>query len=276
MRTIPSVLLALFAGAGMAAAQSPADSVLARLQERFSAIDVVLKPYAGTLRADSLLVAQFPSLDSVVMKLNHFMLRGDDLRRGRNLDSLGVWVYDGEGGPHAEVSNSALLRRYGLWLTPDMRSYLAMTAHEQRKPSGGDGSLMLPFDDVADRAVAYYRFAQLPGLATRSDAQQRYCSHMWLIVTGGIHMPHLDRRAGVFRAEMREPFARFAGRYADLRPGRIFARYLDVLRAGGYRATPAAVAHLDSITRSFLRHPDPRTTTTTLTNSTNCSNGHER
>ena len=155
------------------------------------------------------------------------------------LRASGVWAYSAEGSMYYDLSLSTLVERSAPFISTAMRAYLEMDAVEQARPSASDGSFMVPRDVVIERIVAAEqfldRFPQASQAREVAHNRNRYVT--WLLYPsvnfGGFSAGR------VLEADARRAMERLATERASYPSGRAAVEMLDLLRANGYRRSPA-------------------------------------
>jgi hypothetical protein len=180
-------------------------------------------------------------------------VRGSDREASDSLQALlrsfGVWPLFAEGDVYPQVSLPALRDRFRPFVTLAMRELLSMQAMDQAQPLWSDASLMTNWTDHAERLARTERFLQNhhAGIG-QAEAQERGRILWGLYIHGADNTRAFDRGTGMLNVDLRRSYNAFIAKYGSTEYGSKLARYLEVLKANGYRRTPAVQAFQATIT----------------------------
>lgn len=156
------------------------------------------------------------------------------------LDARGVWTGRGEGSAYFSLSDGALVRRFGRFISPVAREHLEITSTEQRQPSFDDASLMITWDQLGDRLARTDRFLSENWTAAGSREIASYFDfYLSRYLRGSENTKAFDYRSRRMPPEVRRSYQRYVTEYGSSASGSIIRRYLAVLRANGWRDTAA-------------------------------------
>jgi hypothetical protein len=263
------------------------DPILAELEMRLAPVaawreraDRVLRPIAGTPRADREFLALRRELQEVVATLAtaletpEFQMRiwpdgfvGQGLRRSQKrtaqadaaevvradalaafMKARGVWPQRGEGDTYFYPSESVLLEWLGPLVSEQIRQFLRLWADEQARPVAEDAAIMVPRDELERRILATERFlADFPESPVQDPVRVRHGHYLALYLGGTDNSRAFDMNTGVFRLDLRQALEAFAAAHPGTWSARTVAEYLEALRASDFRRTPDVVRFLDRV-----------------------------
>lgn len=255
----------------VAAVMARIDSRLAPLVARLTAAEEELRRIGKTARADSLVMRLRKSLpmfiDTISRTLKDTTLElllypGGALEQGLNrrigreqqfatypgaaadsllraLDSRGVWAMRGEGDVYYQPSEAWMARHFGPLTTPSMSEALALQAIEQHKPVAADASVQLSWAELSQRLHnADHYLVAYPTAVGRSLVTRLFQSYLYLYLAGADNTPIFDRRTAILDPNVRQSFVAYVAEHGSTPSGRFVSRFLQLLRASGYRRTP--------------------------------------
>ncbi len=157
----------------------------------------------------------------------------------RFLDARGAWPFSEEGATYFALSEGALLRQFGPYVTESMRAFLRLEMNEQRRPSLRDAELAVSLNDLSDRLlVADSVAARFRGTLAFQQMDWRRGAYLWLLVSGTEEAPAFGED-GTLRPAFREALERFVSRAGNTASGRMARDYLALLRASEFKDAPA-------------------------------------
>jgi hypothetical protein len=242
--------------------------------------DEVLRPIAGTPRADREFLALRLELKEVVARLAtaletpDFQVRiwpdgavGQGLRRSQQrtapadaaevvradalaafMKARGVWPQRGEGDTYFYPSEEALLEWFGPLVSEEIRQFLRLWADEQARPVAEDAAIMVPRDELERRILATERFlTDFPDSPVRDPVRVRHGHYLALYLGGTDNSRAFDMATGVFRLDLRQALKAFAAAHPGTRSAQTVAAYLEVVRASDFTRTPDVVRFLDRL-----------------------------
>jgi hypothetical protein len=231
-------------------------------------MQIALRSDSGAVRADSLFMRYRGSLEELVRVLGkmledssfHTVVYPRELRIGLPLDSLGavtadsvirflslrgIWTYRGEGGAHFYLDESALQNTFGRFLTEEAQGYLHLTTLEQTSPTGADASLMISWDELAERLARTDRFlAMYPDAVAHDLVRIRYLWYLRWYLRGSDNTSVFVHGSRVLEPRVRQSYERYIVKYGATLSGELIRGYLEVLRANDYRDGDIAVEYL--------------------------------
>jgi hypothetical protein len=223
-------------------ASSRADSALWRLRESStellktvsaafddSLVQHLIYPADSAARARIKLPVKFTPPDFAV---------ADSLTRF--LDARGIWAFRDEGATYYSLSEETMLRIFGPYVREGMRAYMRLEALEQTRPAVVDAAFRISLDDVADRlAVADSVTDRFRGTIAWQQIDWRRAAYLSLLVNGTDNSPAFHANSHELRAEFRAALERVANRKGVEISGKVVREYLTLLRASGFKETPA-------------------------------------
>jgi hypothetical protein len=152
------------------------------------------------------------------------------------LKARGIWAARGEGRTYFSVSEPALLTSLGRFLTPPMQEYLGLLALEQANPTGADASLLISWDELAERVARTDRFPALyPDAVARDLVRVQHLGYLRWYLRGADNTEVFRRGTRELEAHVRENYERYAATHGSMPSGQLVRAYLEVLRANNYR-----------------------------------------
>lgn len=152
------------------------------------------------------------------------------------LNAFGIWTERSEGLAAFDMSETALLRSVGSFLTPPSQAFLRLAAHEQDHPSAEDASLMISWDQLGDLVARTERISTLHPIAPVRDlVAERYNWYLRFYLFGADNSEVFQRQSREIDPRVRESYERYVAKYRSTASGRLIEGYLDALRANDYR-----------------------------------------
>ena len=166
------------------------------------------------------------------------------------LETKGVKANRGEGDMYFEGDEATLARAIGPHLSPAGRDLAQLLVREQRSPTGADASILLTWDELAERVAQSERFVTMnPSAPGRQEIAQWHRNYLRLFLAGSDNTEVFHRRTGVLDPEVRSRLERYVLSNGGTESGRTVSQYLDLLKKTGYKRTAAVTSFLRAIER---------------------------
>lgn len=157
----------------------------------------------------------------------------------RFLESRGVATFRDEGATYYTLGEAAMLRTFGRYTRESMRAYLRLEAVEQERPSVEDATFRISLDDLGARlATADSVASQFRNAVAFAQIDWRRAAYLYLLLNGTESSPAFSS-GGELRASVRQTLERMADRLGATSSGRVVREYLTLLRASGFKDSPA-------------------------------------
>jgi hypothetical protein len=212
----------------------------------------------GTARADSTLLALVDTLDRIAIRASFPVFEDARPRpyEGTRIGGPAVviflrerWLreYAGEGGPYAELDVRLMRPRVEGFVTAATNAFLDILETERGKPAAADASLAISWDELGDRLASVDRYLRrYPDAVARRRAEGLGLQYL------NLYLRDMDNNR-LFGWDGDEPlrqdalgsYRRFVARNRDTPSGRFIERYLELLRANGYKRTSEVRAFVD-------------------------------
>jgi hypothetical protein len=250
---------------------------LAPVVARLAALPTMLKPDSGTARADSLFLRERAELEKSVAEAARTIntqdfqevvypdgVVGQTRRRKRHepldadpaarafADSVkafserrGVHLANAEGEVYFQPSISAQLDAARPYVTPSMVEYLEVARDEQLRPTGGDASLIITWDELG-RRVARLEHLELtyPNSAAYNRAHGLFLYELRWYLRGADNTPAFNRKTKVLEPELRQSYDAYIADNPNTPTTKLLRGYLAVLEKNGFKDSEAALRYL--------------------------------
>ena len=154
------------------------------------------------------------------------------------LTARGIWWRRAEGSITFASNEAPLLARLGPYLTPAMQEFLRQRVHEQVHRVADDAAIMIPVNELAERALWAERFLEThPGSIVHDVVLSHFEWYLAVYVGGLPNTRPFELRTGVVRADWRESFEAVASERGNTTVGRVASEYLGLLEASGFTRT---------------------------------------
>lgn len=151
----------------------------------------------------------------------------------RFLKTRSIKTRDGEGGPSFSVSDEALSKSVGRYLSPAAREYLELSLVDQSRPGSDDGYLLIPWNEFGDRlAVTDHFVSTYPASPFAAGLHASQANGLRLYLQGA---EPLDAPGPELTAQAKANIAYFLAKYGSTPAGAVVRGYRDALAAQGYR-----------------------------------------
>ena len=250
---------------------------LAPVVARLAALPAILKPDSGTARADSLFLRERADLEKSVAEVARTINTEDfqevvypggaawqKRRRGSNepwepdaaalsfADSVkafaerrGVHLANAEGDVYFQSSMSAQLDAARPYVTPSMQTYLELARDEQLRPTGGDASLIIGWDELGKRVARLEQFElTYPGAVAFKLGHDLFIYNLRWYLRGADNTPAFNRDTKVLEPELRRSYNAYMANNPNTPTTILLRGYLDVLQKNGYKDSEAALQYL--------------------------------
>jgi hypothetical protein len=250
---------------------------LAPVVARLAALPTILRPDSGTLRADSLFLRERAELEKSVAEVARTINTEDfqevvypggaawqKRRRGRNepwdpdaaalsfADSVkafaerrGVHLANAEGDVYFQPSISAQLDAARGYVTPSMQEYLELARAEQLRPTGGDASLIITWDELGQRVARLERFElTYPDAAAFKLGHDLFIYDLRWYLRGADNTPAFNRETKVLEPALRRSYNWYMANNPNSPTTNLLRGYLDVLQKNGLKDSEAALQYL--------------------------------
>lgn len=167
----------------------------------------------------------------------------DSLRRF--LGARGLRAEFSEGTVYASDNTASMASLFERFLSPAMRSFLAIRRAEEDEGYSEDAGLLISWDQLAERIARWERFLDAnPGFQLAGEGRYRYDNYLAVYLTGMDNSRVFEYPRETLDPRVRASYERFLTRHAESGTARIVRGYLDVLGRNGWRAEPDVVAFL--------------------------------
>ena len=167
----------------------------------------------------------------------------DSLRRF--LAARGLRAEFSEGNAYAAENTAAMASLFERFLSPAMRSFLAIRRAEEDEGYSEDAGLRISWDQLAERIARWEGFLDAnPGFLLVDEGRYWYDNYLAVYLTGMDNSRVFELQRETLDPRVRASYGRFVARYPATRTARIVREYLDVLGRNGWRAEPEVVAFL--------------------------------
>jgi len=167
----------------------------------------------------------------------------DSLRRF--LAARGLRAEFSEGNAYAAENTAAMAPLFERYLSPAMRSFLAIRRAEEDEGYSEDAGLRITWDQLAERIARWERFLDAnPGFLLVDEGRYWYDNYLAVYLTGMDNSRVFEIERETLDPRVRASYGRFVTRHPGTRTARIVREYLEVLGRNGWRAEPEVGAFL--------------------------------
>ncbi len=165
------------------------------------------------------------------------------------LDSRGIWIARAEGDAYAQLSEQELFRRMQRFVAPATRQLLSFRASEQERPTAGDASVIVTWEELGRRLATYEAWTvQNPESPDFNEVDERRSMFLRFFLRGTDNTEIFDRRTGAVSADKRRAFRRYTAEHRNAPSGKLVAEFLVAVEADNWRQGRAV--------RDFYRRHD--------------------
>lgn len=164
------------------------------------------------------------------------------------LSAHGVHAADAEGEVEYTPAQARIRSEDGRFLSAISQRVLDLLVLEESKPVGGDAAIDISWAELANRlATADELHARQPLASADSIVERYYRSYLTAYLGGWDNTPGfaLDPPHALLPA-LRSSYDRYVREHPHTRSGRIIAAYVPLLRANGWKRSPAVDAFIRS------------------------------
>ncbi|MBD2845872.1 hypothetical protein IDH44_11775 [Paenibacillus sp. IB182496] len=125
---------------------------------------------------------------------------------------------------------------YDPYLSPDLQAYIALKAMESDNPAASDGTLIVPWDELAMRALAAEAYLKAyPGSEEYDEVKSLMSLYLSRYINGSSNTDPFE--AGTYRIKnaLKSSYMETVAASPDSIVGTIVAGYLEVLEASGWQ-----------------------------------------
>jgi len=145
----------------------------------------------------------------------------------------------GEGMVFPVVDWSKFGAFFSTRVTPPMKNYLEQNITEHKDQIWSDGGIILPLEQVADRAAWWEKFNQANPYFVRSEETQN-AQHglLFMLICGADNTPVFDYENQTLTADFKKVWDYVQSKYSGTKLGRAIREMSDLVAAEGGKKTP--------------------------------------
>ncbi|QAY66656.1 hypothetical protein [Paenibacillus protaetiae] len=127
-------------------------------------------------------------------------------------------------------------KTYRKKLSDDLNAFIAIQAQESNEPAAMDAGLVIPWDELADRAVEAEHFIkQFPVSPERASVQQLYKNDMSMYILGLTNTPVFNPDTFQLTSEVKASYERTESRYKGTLTAHIASQFVKVLESSDWK-----------------------------------------
>ncbi|TYP78141.1 hypothetical protein [Paenibacillus methanolicus] len=128
------------------------------------------------------------------------------------------------------IVDYGLLKKYEGALSPELSAYIGLLALESDEKSASDAALVISWDQLAERALAYEVYSkQYPDAPETSQVKQLYHNYLSMYLYGLNNTPAYDFETFKLADEVKASYEKTAAEHPDTKTGEIVKGFLAVL-----------------------------------------------
>lgn len=157
----------------------------------------------------------------------------------RQLSENGFRLEVGEGLVFPIVDWTRLASAFATKVTPPMKNYIEETSREQNNRMWDDGGIVIPLEEVADRAVWWEKFNRSNPYFVRSEeAKYTQKGLIFMMICGADNTPVFQGEKLTVSEDYKKAWAYVQQKYAGTELGKSVKEMADLVAAEGNQKTP--------------------------------------
>ena len=161
--------------------------------------------------------------------------------------NLGYKISSSEGSIYIDMNVKFVKDRLFRYFSPQMTDFFIIYQFENESVFMEDGSFMISFEEMADRAITWERFnTKYPDFEMSPYSDRQYGTYKYYLLAGSSHMRSFDYPDYTFDPENRyEKAYQYAiDKYPDSQLSAVLIEFLDLIEANERKKTPETEAFI--------------------------------
>jgi hypothetical protein len=164
----------------------------------------------------------------------------------KSIAENGFHLVEGEGMIFPVVDWQKLGAFFATKVSPPMKNYLEQNIAEQKKRLWSDGGIMIPLEEVADRAAWWEKFNQANPYFVRSEeSRNAQESLLFLLIFGADNTPAFNYEDQMVTEDFKKAWAYVQQKYAGTSLGKSITEMADLVAAEGGKKTKKVEALME-------------------------------